>query len=254
MSVVDRPGTAGSPLRTLESQPRPRRSLSSRLSLLHIVAIVSGILAFLLILSWMRSQQELVEVAVATETIRSGNVVTTGDFGFVEVPADGSFGDRLLSPEDATRLAGSVATRPIDVGEPILDSDLRPIETPEGLRAMSLPLDINRAVGGVLAVGDRVDIIGFDEDGARYIATDVAVLGIPGESSSAFGAGASFAITVAVDDLQALALAEAVEFDELHVLRSTGAPEVTQQRLEPPAEDSAPGESGSGESGSGDDG
>jgi Flp pilus assembly protein CpaB len=207
-----------------------------------VVAIVSGLLAFLLILSWMRSQQELVEVAVATEEIRSGNVVTAAAFGFVEVPADGSFDGRLISPEDATTLVGSVATRFIAPGEPILDSDLRPIETPEGLRAMSLPLQVNRAVGGALAVGDRVDIIGFDDAGARYIAADVAVLGIPGESSSAFGAGASYAITVAVDDVQALALAEALEFSELHVLRSTGAPEVTLERLVPRPADEEPGD------------
>ncbi len=246
MSVGDRPESGGSRLTTIDAQPTPRRSLSSRLSLLHVVAIVSGLLAFLLILSWMRSQQELVEVAIATEEIRSGNVVTAGSFDFIEVPADGSFEGRLTSPEDAAALVGSVATRFIAPGDPILDSDLRPIETPEGLRAMSLPLELNRAVGGVLAVGDRVDIIGFDDAGARYIASDVAVLGIPGESSSAFGAGASYAITVAVNDVQALALAEALEFSDLHVLRSTGAPEVTLERLEAPGDEAEPVEGDAG--------
>lgn len=220
-----------SPLRTLEPQGPPRRTLSSRIGLLHVVAIVSGILAFLLILAWMRSQQDVVEVAVAAEEIRSGNVITAELFEYVEIPAASAFGDRLITSEDAGRLEGAVATRLIAAGEPVLDSDLRPVETPEGLRAMSVPLDINQAVGGVLAVGDRVDIIGFDETGPHYIATDIEVLDIPGERSGAFGSGASYAVTVAVDDAQALAVARALDFGELHMLRSTGAPAVVLERL-----------------------
>jgi Flp pilus assembly protein CpaB len=237
MSVGELSDSSRTRPQVLERQPPPRRSLSSRVSLLHVIAVASGVLAFILILSWMRGQQELVEVAVATGEIRAGNVVAEDGFSFVEIPADSAFGDHLISPDDSAALVGSVATRAIGEGEPILDSDFRPIETPAGLRAMSLPLDVNRAVGGALAIGDRVDIIGFDGGGARYVATDVAVLGIPGESSSAFGAGATFAVTVAVDDLQALALAQALDFAELHVVRSTGAPDVTLDRLAPADDD-----------------
>jgi len=232
-------------LRPLEPQPPPRRKLSSRIGLLHVVAIVSGLLAFLLILSWMRSQQELVEVAVASDTIRSGNVVVREMFEFIEVPSDGSFGDSLVARSEEAALIGSVATRLISPGEPILDTDVRPIDTPEGLRAMSIPLDVNQAVGGEVAVGDRVDVIGFDDDGPHYIATDVAVLDVPGERSSAFAATSSFAITLAVDDVQALAIAAALDFGDLHVLRSTGAPEVTLDRLLPAGgSDTPPNEDG----------
>jgi Flp pilus assembly protein CpaB len=231
MSVGER-YEGGSPLRTLEPQGPPKRSLSSRLGLLHVIAIVSGLLAFLLILTWMRSQQDVVEVAVAVEEIRSGNVMSADLIEYQEVPAAGTFGDRMITPEEAGLLEGAVATRQIAPGEPVLDSDLRPVDTPAGLRAMSVPLDINRAVGGVLAVGDRVDVIGFDEVGPHYIATDIEVLDIPGERSGAFGSGASYAVTVAVDDAQALAIARALDFGDLHVLRSTGAPDVLLERLE----------------------
>lgn len=243
MSVGEHHG-GGSPLRTLEPQGPPKRSMSSRLGLLHVVAIVSGLLAFLLILTWMRSQQDVVEVAVAVEEIRSGNVMSTDLIEYREVPAAGTFGDRMVTSEEAGRLEGAVATRQIAPGEPVLDSDLRPVDTPDGLRAMSVPLDINRAVGGVLAVGDRVDIIGFDELGPHYIATDIEVLGIPGERSGAFGSGASYAITVAVDDGQALAIARALDFGDLHVLRSTGAPGVVLERLQDVAPEPAETESG----------
>jgi Flp pilus assembly protein CpaB len=229
MSVADQP--EGTRLRTLEPQPAPRRKLSSRIGLLHLIAIASGLLAFLLVLSWMRGQEDLVEVAVAGDVIRSGNVVTSGMLEFVEVPAAASFGDRFVSPDDAASLRGSVATRSVAAGEPLLDTDLRTVATPAGLRAMSLPLDINRAVGGELAVGDRVDVIGVDDDGPRYIATEVEVLDVPGSRAGTFGATDGFAVTLAVDDQQALALAGALAEGELHVLRSTGAPEVTVERL-----------------------
>ncbi len=242
MSLGDR-SDGGPRLRTLDPQPPPRRKLSSRIGLLHVIAIVSGLLAFLLILTWMRSQQDLVEVAVATETIRSGNVVESDTFEYVEVPAEGSFGDLLIGPSEEPFLVGSVATRLISPGEPILDTDVRPIDTPEGLRAMSIPLDVNRAVGGAIAIGDRVDVIGFDDAGPHYIATDVAVLDVPGERPTAFAATSSFAITLAVDEVQALGIAAALDVGDLHVLRSTGAPEVTLDRLmsadeEPPVVES----------------
>lgn len=238
MSVGDLPETAAR-LRTLEPQPPPRRRLSSRIGLLHVIAIVSGLLAFLLILSWMRSHQDLVEVAVARDTIRAGNVVDAGMFEFVEIPAPGGFGGALVSPDETGRLVGSVATRQIGAGEPLLDSDVRPVDTPEGLRAMSVPLDIDRAVGGDVAVGDRVDVIGFDDVGPHYIATDVAVLDVPGERTSAFAASSSFAVTLAVDEAEALSIAAAVEAGDVHVIRSTGAPGVTIERLAPPVANAA---------------
>lgn len=229
MSVADQPD--GTRLRTLEPQPPPRRKLSSRVGLLHLVALGSGLVAFLLILTWMRGQEDLVEVAVAADVIRSGNVVTEGMLEFVEVPAAASFRERFVSAEEAEVLRGSVATRTIASGEPLLDSDLRTVDTPAGLRAMSIPLDVNRAVGGELAVGDRVDVIGLDGRGPHYIATDLEVLDVPGARASTFGATTGYAVTLAVDDEQALALAGALEHGDLHVLRSTGAPEVTVDRL-----------------------
>ena len=81
---------------------------------------------------------------------------------------------------------------------------------PAGLRAMSLPLDTSRAVGGALSASDRVDVIGFDESGPFYIATDVVVLDVPAAGSGAFGSSAGYAVTLAVTDEQALMLAQAL--------------------------------------------
>ena len=132
-----RPGKGASVV--LAEQPAPRRRLTSRIGILHVVAVASGLLAFLLILMWMRAGQELVTVAVAGDTIRAGTIVPPGSVEFVEVSADAAFDGRMLSPEEAARLQGSVATREINPGEPILDTDLRGIDLPAGSRAMSVP-------------------------------------------------------------------------------------------------------------------
>jgi Flp pilus assembly protein CpaB len=213
---------------------------------LHVVAIASGLVAFLLFLMWMRSGQELVTIAVAGDTIRAGTIVPAGSVEFVEVSVDAAFDGRMLSPEEATRLEDTVATREITPGEPILDSDLRPVGLPAGSRAMSVPLDPNRAAGGDLAVGDRVDLVGTDDTGARYVAVGLAVLGVPGEQASTFGATNAYAVTVAVDDAEALAIAAAVDNGTVHLLRSTGAPEVAIELLVPPDTEDDPGRGADG--------
>ena len=210
----------------LAEQPAPRRRLSSRIGLLHVVAVASGLLSFLLILMWMRAGQELVTVAVAGDTIRAGTIVPAGSVEFLDVSVDAAFDGRMLTPDEATRLEDSVATREITSGEPILDSDLRPVDLPAGSSAMSVPLDSDRAAGGDLAIGDRVDIIGTDDTGARYVAVGLPVLAVPGQQDSTFGASDAFAVTVAVDDAEALAIAAAVDTGTVHLLRSTGAPDV----------------------------
>ncbi len=252
MSMTEPIGHADGRPTMLEPQPAPRRRLSSRVSLLHVIAAVSGLLAFLLILSWMRGQQDLVEAAVAGVDIPAGNVVSVEMFDFVEVPADGAFGGKVLTRDEVNALLAGprpVATRRIGAEEPILATDFRSADMPVGLRAMSLPVDLNRAVGGALAASDRVDVIGFDGGGPFYIATDVVVLDVPVASAGAFGTSTGYAITLAVTDEQALMLAEALTEGEIHVLRSTGAPEVTLERLLPASPQDGIAERREGEAG-----
>ena len=58
--------------------------------------------------------------------------------------------------------------------------------------------------------------------------------GVPGEQASTFGATNAYAVTVAVDDAEALAIAAAVDNGTVHLLRSTGAPDVSTELLMPP--------------------
>lgn len=227
MSMGDRQDVGSASLAAIDQQPPPKRKLSSRISLLHLVAVASGVLAFMLILSWMQGQQALVEVAVASDPVRPGVAIDADMIEFITVPASTEFVDRMLSPEEVTLLDGSVATRTISPGEPILDSDLRPVASREGLRAMSIPFDVTLAVAGDIVAGDRVDIIAEREGVTWYAASDIEVLAVPGDSTGAFGSTADFSVTLAVDDATALALATAYAADTIHLVRSTGAPEVT---------------------------
>ena len=227
MSVGDKQEFGGSPVSAIDQQPPPKRKLSSRVSLLHIVAVASGLLAFMLILSWMSGQQNVVEVAVASDPVRPGVAIDVDMIEFIEIPASTAFVDRMVSQEDVVLLEGSVATRAIAPGEPILDSDLRPVASREGLRAMSIPFDITLAVGGDIVAGDRVDIIAEREGVTWFAASDVEVLAAPGDAVGAFGSTTDYAVTLAVDDATALALATAFAADTVHLIRSTGAPEVS---------------------------
>jgi hypothetical protein len=89
--------------------------------------------------------------------------------------------------------------------------------------------------------------VGTDDTGARYVAVDLAVLGVPGEQASTFGATNVYAVTVAVDDAEALAIAAAVDNGTVHLLRSTGAPDVATELLIPPETTEDDSRSGTGD-------
>ncbi|HVM00837.1 MAG TPA: hypothetical protein VM324_16225 [Egibacteraceae bacterium] len=89
---------------------------------------------------------------------------------------------------------------------------------------MSLPIDRERAAGGDLARGDRVDVVAVVEGRALYVAADLEVLAVASSrGDGALAAPGRFFVTVAVDEPTALALARALEIGTVSVLRSTGS-------------------------------
>jgi Flp pilus assembly protein CpaB len=94
---------------------------------------------------------------------------------------------------------------------------------------MSIPVEAAHAVGGALAVGDRLDVIQVDEGGqARYVVSGAEVLAVNRPDSGVIGAAASSSsLTVAVDARQALRLAAAIRGQRFELVRSTGADAVT---------------------------
>ena len=206
-----------------------RRGLRERLSLGHLFMIAAALLAFVLVVSLLQDRTETARILVADTDLVPGTVLTPSVVSEVEIPANSPLVGRVATLDSIA--GGSVtAAQRIGAGDPITITALSPGANPSALRAMSLPIDRVDAVGGDLAPGDRVDVIGVDANGAAYVAVDLEVLDTQASESrnGALGTAAlsTYYVTVAVDDQTALRLALALEADEVTVLRSTGAGEV----------------------------
>lgn len=212
------------PVDPTASQVIPRRPFLSRLSLGHLIMIVSGLLAFLLVMVVLSDRGATRSVAVAAIDIEAGSSLAPHHIRFAEVSeTDAVIVDAFLDAGtiDAIMEESWVATRSIPAGTPVRQADLRPAATATGLRAMSLPIDVRHAVNGSVVAGDRVDIIVVRDGQATYLATSVEVIAV---SSSSGGVGrGDFAITVSTDAETSLAIAAALETGGVEIVRATGA-------------------------------
>jgi len=207
-----------------------RRNLLSRIRLGHVVMIVAAILALIFNIAVLRSRDATVEVMVANGDIPAGATLNRSHFSTAVVPADDLLTSRFVVADDIESAVGQLATRAIADGDPILESDLLIVNNRGGLRAMSVPIDQGRAVGGALRAGDSVDIVLVQDGVATYIATGVEVLHVPNSDTNALGARTGYAPTLAVDATQALRIASALDIGDVHLVRATGSadPELEQ--------------------------
>lgn len=109
------------------------------------------------------------EAVVARQDIAVGTEITESMLELKAVPAslhiDGAF--TRVEP-----IVGEAARLPIESGEqitpakvgPQTDGDGLSFVVPKGLRAMSISVDEEHGVGGLLLPGDRVDVIAVDTD------------------------------------------------------------------------------------------
>ncbi|MXP41621.1 Flp pilus assembly protein CpaB [Altererythrobacter soli] len=139
------------------------------------VAVVLGLMAVYFANAWfsgveqrqerVAEEQQLVRVAVANQDLQFGSPLTRDNVRVANWPADSvpqgayrdSEFDRLLS-------GGNVAIRPIARGEPILLSRISEravlsANIPEGMRAVTVPVDAVSGVAGFVTPGDVVDVM-----------------------------------------------------------------------------------------------
>lgn len=209
-------------------RPRPvaprRRRLRERISLGHLFMIAAGLLAFVLVVSLLQDRTRTVKVLAARNDIFPGAAVSADQVKEISIPAGSP-----LAPSMATMASlggGATAAQRIKAGDPITLTALSPQTNTSGRRAMSIPIDRSRAVGGDLAPGDRVDVIAVNGTEATYVAVDLEVL----RTQAASGGGAlssssinDYYVTVSVDDKEALGIALALQTGKVSILRSTGA-------------------------------
>ena len=182
-----------------------------------------AVLAFALNLLALRERDATVMVAVAARPLTVGELITADDLRFVPVAADFAGLPSLVTEGEVATLEGWVVGRSISEGGLVERSMLVASGAPLGLRSMSLPVDVEHAAGGSIGPGDRIDVIAVDDGVASYVARDLEVLGVSeGERGSLGGLG-GFYIIVAVEETEALRLAEAIDAGSMEVVRATGA-------------------------------
>jgi hypothetical protein len=211
---------------TVDAPPPPKRGLMSRINLGHVIMIVAGLAAFLLVFSLLRSRDETFRIATAVVELRAGTTVTDGVFGYTKLGvADRDALGTLLGPEEVEQAVneGWIVTRTVPAGDPVRMSDFRTHADPSNLRAMSIPIDRGHAVAGALQAGDYIDVIVVRKGIAAYVAAGIEVLDVAGADSQ-FGGG--FSVTVALDGMTSLRLASALRDGSIDLVRATGAAEI----------------------------
>jgi Flp pilus assembly protein CpaB len=191
--------------------------------------ILAAILAFATNLMVLRGQETTRPAVVATARIEAGRVIKAADLTVAEVDVDDSLFATLLAGGQSPALVGMVASRTIEAGHLLSVDDLRPAAAPSAQRAISIPIEIEHAVGGALVAGDRIDLISVSESGSEYILSGAEVLEVPTNARGSLTGATGFFVVVAVDDTEALAVAEAIRSGEIEIARSTGSsPAATQ--------------------------
>lgn len=202
----------------------PRRRFTARFSSGHLVMIVAGLLGMVLGIAALRHEPGGVEVAVAAHQIRAGESVTAGDFRSARVQMQQRLLATFVQARDVRGLRGRIATVTIESGEPIIRRELRTRAAKAGLRAMSIPIDPSRAVGGRLATGDRIDVLFAGDHEVSIIVRDAEVIAIDAKGRGGIGETSSpFTVTIAVNARQSQLLAAAIADGDISLARTTGA-------------------------------
>jgi Flp pilus assembly protein CpaB len=188
--------------------------------------LLAAALAFATNLMVLRSHDQTRAVVTASSDLVEGRPVGRTDFRSVEVDVDDDLFARMVPWIDVDALVGLVPARAIAQGDLIRPDDLRSAAAADGLRAMSIPIEPEHAVGGDLVAGDRVDLILVGEEGAGYVLVDAEVLSVSSDDRGALSVGAFF-VVVAVEADLALDVAAAIQDGRIEVIRSTGAEPVT---------------------------
>jgi len=204
------------------SQPAGR-TIRRRLSASHMLVALAVVLAFVLNILALQDRSASSLVAVAHQPIAAGAVFMPDMVRLTPIDAGFEGLGSMVGEADLTGYAGWIVQRAVAEGGVIEASSLAEPATSSGLRSMSIPIDLSRAAGGTIAVGDRVDVIAVDDGVAAFVVVDIEVVAVAGENAGALRSS-DHHLVVAVDATQALALAEAMAVGNIDVIRSTGAP------------------------------
>lgn len=113
----------------------------------------------------LQKQYRLINVVVAKSDLAPGSLLSSQTVAVREVPNTFLHSDAVRS-EQWSEIAGRVLSRAVRGGETILTSHLAQgagagfsAQLPEGMRALTFPVDEEASIAGMLAPGDRIDLL-----------------------------------------------------------------------------------------------
>ena len=160
------------------------------------------------------------EIVAATKTIHAGDEISASDLAFVSVPnstvADGAITKKDIDDSSKTPV-GRVATQYITKGSQLTNASTAGKDNPEslaaaigdGMEAVTISVDAQSGMGGMLRVNDRVKVIQPNDgslggDGFTVIADSVRIAALDGNFSSGSGSSDGYStVTLEVTPEQA---------------------------------------------------
>jgi Flp pilus assembly protein CpaB len=186
--------------------------------------VVAGLVGVVGSFAVLREADGAARVMVASHEIRAGERVSADDFRSEAVTMSGPLLATVVRARDVDDVVGRIAGMTVAEGEMVSKRMLRPRSARAGQRAMSIPIDPARAVGGRLAAGDRVDVLFAGERAVSIIVADAEVLAIDARGRGGIGESASpFTVTIAVSARQSQLVAAAVADGNISLARTTGS-------------------------------
>jgi pilus assembly protein CpaB len=132
----------------------------------------------------LQAQYKLISVVVAKSDLAPGSVLSAGTVALREVPKTFLHAEAIAS-EGWSDFAGRVLSRAVRSGETILSSHLAQgagagfsAQLPEGRRALTFPVNEEASIAGMLAPGDRIDLL-FTTSAANESVTVPLLFSVP---------------------------------------------------------------------------
>jgi Flp pilus assembly protein CpaB len=221
---LDRPRIRTRPEPNGSSQPRrrPRRLLQP----LPLAALLLILLALIGYWSVYARTTRRTQVLVAVHALPAGRVLRASDLADAGLAASSGVLATLVPASKQSLLVGRALREPVAAGAPIPAAALASARG--GGTSMTLAVQVQHALGGQLAPGDRVTVLATytnatGQEQTRAVARDLEVLGVG--TASGFNASAqTIPVTVALPNPSlASALALANEAGKLDLLRESGS-------------------------------
>ena len=174
--IVDRvdPG-----LEPAMAEAAPRRRFFGSFALGHLLMILAGLLAFLLVLAVLRDTSATSFIGVTATDIPAGTTIDATDVELIEISGDALAGVVLTADQvNDVITGGRVTTRALSTGTLLQPSDFAAVGYQTQVRSMSIPISPTRAVAGSLQQGDLVDVIASADGVSWHMMTSAEVLAV----------------------------------------------------------------------------